>query len=184
MSEETSQTSEPSQEADVQENAEANESPDTGEVDYKAEAEKWKALARKHEANAKSNAEKAKKADELEESQKTEQQKVSDELDRLKSENSTLTASQTRLEVALDKAPEGMSVPQIRKLAKRLTGDSREDLEADAEELFGDFAPSNESGSKSRRPKERLRPGSAPEAEPEKSPAELAESVIKKSRGF
>lgn len=53
--------------------------PDTEqkhEVDYKAEAEKWQALARKHEERAKSNADKAKGFDELKKSSMTEQEKA------------------------------------------------------------------------------------------------------------
>jgi len=48
------------------------------EVDYKAEAEKWKSLSRQNEAQAKANAEKAKRFDEFEEAQKTELQKAED----------------------------------------------------------------------------------------------------------
>lgn len=46
------------------------------QVDYAAEAEKWKSLAKKHEERAKSNAEKAKGYDELKASQMTEQEKA------------------------------------------------------------------------------------------------------------
>lgn len=46
----------------------------------KAEADKWKALSRQHEAKAKSNAEAAKKYAEFEDSQKTEQQRLNDKL--------------------------------------------------------------------------------------------------------
>lgn len=55
--------------------------PDTEqaqEVDYKAEAEKWQSLARKHEQRAKDNAEKAKGYDDLKRSQMTEQEKAVD----------------------------------------------------------------------------------------------------------
>lgn len=48
--------------------------------DWKAQAEKWRALARKHEATAKENAEAKTKLREIEESQKTEQQKLTDRL--------------------------------------------------------------------------------------------------------
>ncbi len=67
-----------------------------------------------------------------------------------------------RLDVALDKAPEGMPIAQVRKLAKRLTGETREEFEADAEELFAEFAPKEEPADTRRRPQERLRPGSVP----------------------
>ena len=58
---------------------ETEQKPDTEqtpETDYKAEADKWKALARKHEEKAKANAEKAKGYDELRASQMTEQEKA------------------------------------------------------------------------------------------------------------
>lgn len=93
-----------------------------------------------------------------------------------------LTAAQKRaayadkLDVALDKAPEGMSIAQVRKLAKRLTGSTKDELEADAEELFAEFAPKGEEHS--RTPRERLRPGAAPSSEPEENdPRKLAGMV-------
>lgn len=84
-----------------------------------------------------------------------------------------------KLDVALDKAPEGMSAAQIRKLAKRLAGGTREELEADAEELFADFKPDSNGQAPSRgRPKEKLRTGAAPSSEPEETdPIKLAAKV-------
>ena len=117
--------------------------------------------------------------------------KVKDFEDRDKSESQKLeeraTGAETRataaerkalqLEVALDKAPEGMSIKQVRKLAKRLSGEDREALEADAEELFEEFVE-DEGEEPRRRPRERLRPGAAPGAEPEETdPAKLAKAV-------
>jgi hypothetical protein len=49
-------------------------------TDWKAQTEKWRALARKHENAAKDNAAAAQKLAELEESQKTDQQKLADRL--------------------------------------------------------------------------------------------------------
>ncbi len=46
--------------------------------DWQAEADKWKTFARKHEDAAKANADKAKRFDEFEESQKTEIEKLTD----------------------------------------------------------------------------------------------------------
>jgi uncharacterized membrane protein YqiK len=55
--------------------------PDTGgSRDWAKEADKWKALARKHEGTAKANAEAAKRLTEIEESQKTETQKLADKV--------------------------------------------------------------------------------------------------------
>ncbi|MBD3689869.1 hypothetical protein H8R18_01280 [Nanchangia anserum] len=53
------------------------------EVDWKAEAAKWKAYSRKNEDRAKENAEKARAWDEWQESQKSEDDKRADELDTL-----------------------------------------------------------------------------------------------------
>lgn len=86
-----------------------------------------------------------------------------------------------RLEVALDKAPDGMSLGQVRKLAKRLSGSTKEELEADADELFADFTPAENGGGGGggqRRPRENLRPGAAPSSEPEElDPDKLAAKV-------
>lgn len=55
---------------------------DTGAAgkDWEAEANKWKALARKHETTAKSNSDAAKRLSEIEESKKTAEQKLNDQL--------------------------------------------------------------------------------------------------------
>jgi hypothetical protein len=49
---------------------------DKDKTDYKADAEKWKALSRKHEANAKSNADAAKKLADIEDAQKSETERL------------------------------------------------------------------------------------------------------------
>ena len=54
------------------------EKPETGDKDWKAEAEKWKALSRQNEGTAKANADAAKRLAEIEESQKSESQKLTD----------------------------------------------------------------------------------------------------------
>lgn len=79
-------------------------------------------------------------------------------------------ADAARLRVALKK---GLTETQ----AKRLVGESEEDLEKDADELLESFKK-EEDDDAPRRPRERLRPGAAPGAEPEKSdPASLAAEV-------
>lgn len=98
----------------------------------------------------------ARKAKELEDASKSESQKLSEERDGQKSRADKAEVSLLRMEVALDKAPDGMSLAQVRKLAKRLSGSTQEELEADADELFSDFVPGKQ---QSRRPKERLRSG-------------------------
>lgn len=86
------------------------------------------------------------------------------------------TAAERRalvLEVAADK---GLTPAQ----AKRLVGDTREDLEADADELLATFTPADdERRTPARRPKEKLRPGAVPDADDdsETDPAKLAARV-------
>lgn len=108
-------------------------------VDHEAEATKWKALARKHEQQAKSNADAAKRLKEIEDEKKSTEQKLADELAEAKSTGQKASAELLRLQVALDKAPEGMPLAQVRKLAGRLQGGTQEEIEADADELFADF---------------------------------------------
>lgn len=151
--------------------------------DWQSEAEKWKNLARKHEANAKKNAGAADELEQLRDADKTEIQRATDKAAQAEKRASDAEAKLARLEVALDKAPEGMGLARVRKLAGRLTGESREDLESDAEELFAEFVPDtgdedDSDDTSQRRPKERLRTGAAPRTEPEKNdPASLAADV-------
>ena len=71
--------------------------------------------------------------------EKSELEKLTDKLGEAQTNATSAAQSLMRLEVALEKAPDGMGISQVRKLAKRLSGDTREALEADAEELFGEF---------------------------------------------
>lgn len=118
------------------------------------------------------------KVKEFEDRDKTEQQKLAEELEAAKATGSQANDQLLRLEVALDKAPEGMPVSEVRKFAKRLTGASREDLEADAEELFELFATDDggSGGTAPRgKPTPRLRGGGKPNEEPEETdPLKLA----------
>lgn len=152
--------------------------------DWQAEADKWKALARKHETQAKTNADAARKLSELEDADKTEIQRATDKATQAEQRATAAEARLTRMEVALDKAPDGMPLAKVRKLAGRLTGENRDELEADAEELFADFTPDkgddpDDAGDNGRRrPRERLRSGAAPDAEPEETdPEKLAAQV-------
>lgn len=155
----------------------------TGDASREEEFDKDRALAtikkqREAEAAAK------KRAQELEaelrkyqDRDKSEQEKAAEKAAEAEKRATAAERAALRLEVALDKAPEGMPVAQVRKLAKRLAGETREEFEADADELFGDFAPADEDTAR-RRPRERLRPGAAPASEPEETdPQKLADLV-------
>lgn len=153
---------------------------DADQTDWKAEAEKWKAHSRKHEGTSKANAAAAKELAELKEAGKTEQQRAADQAAEAEKRATSAEGRALRLEVAMEKAPDGMSLAQVRKLAKRLAGSTQEELEQDAEELFADFAPAKGDDPR-RRPRERLRPGAAPpddgDDDGETDPTKLAAKV-------
>lgn len=116
------------------------------------------------------------KVDEHEDATKSEQQKLEERATKAEARAAAAEQSAARLRVALNK---GLTETQ----AKRLVGESEEDLEKDADELLSSFRSEEEGDDdRPRRPRERLRPGAAPAAEPEKDdPASLAEPV---SRGW
>lgn len=101
-------------------------------VDWKAEAEKWKALSRKNETEAKALRPAAQKLAELEESQKSELEKAQARAEAAEKKATETELSALRASVALEK---GLTASQ----AKRLVGASREDLESDADELLADL---------------------------------------------
>jgi len=95
-----------------------------------ADVDKWKALSRKNEEQAKGNAEKAKKYDELEEANKTEQEKLlarAEAAEKWRADRESQdAAAATAAAVAKEK---GVPVSALR-------GSSREELEAHADELL------------------------------------------------
>lgn len=155
--------------APEQEPEPSNGEPESFDREYVAKLRKENAAARKRAQEAE------KRAKEYEDAQKSDAQKKDEALAQAKDRASYAD----KLDVALDKAPEGMAAAQVRKLAMRLSGSTREELEADADELFADFAPEEPSGPEPRqRPRERLRPGAAPSSEPEETdPEKLAAQV-------
>lgn len=94
--------------------------------DWKAEADKWKSLARKHEDQSKSNADKAKQFDEITEAQKTELQKALDKAAEAEAKAAEIEHRAVRAEVAAAKG-----VP-----AALLSGNTQEELEASADALI------------------------------------------------
>lgn len=108
---------------------EAAPTADTAPKDWQAEADKWKALARKHEGAAKANMSAAERLAALEESQKSEVQKWQDRATTLERTANESTAALARYRVAVAKGlpPE---------LVDRLRGNSEEELAADADQLL------------------------------------------------
>jgi hypothetical protein len=147
---------------------EADDPPGDG-TDWKTEAAKWKALARKHENQAKKNSEAARQLTQQEGASKTLEERLA-QLERDKAESD---ARALRAEVA---AAKGLTPAQ----ATRLDGATREELEADADELLSAFAGKGKDDTSGlrRRPTEKLRPGAVPGAEPEETdPTKLAAMV-------
>lgn len=154
-------------------NEDKKDKPDTGTdgKDVAAEVEKWKALARKHEANAKANAAKAKQLDESEEANKTEIQKAADRAADAEKRAAEAEMRALRAEVAYSK---GLTPSQ----AKRLVGTTQEELEADADEFLESIKPDESGKAPGGKPKEDLRGGSEPSEDPEEmDPKKLADMV-------
>ena len=154
--------------------AQAPPAGDAGETSTNPdELAKWKAMARKHEAQAKANAAAAKRLAEIEDANKTETQKLTEAKAAADKAAASAQGELARLRVAMRK---GLTEAQ----AKRLVGETEEELEADAEELLASFGQKKDAGDAGTptRPKERLRSGAAPDEEPDETdPRKLADIV-------
>jgi hypothetical protein len=140
-------------------------------ADMAAEAAKWKALARKHDDQAKANADAAKRLAEIEDASKSDLQKAADKVTAAERRAAESEARALRLEVAGDK---GLTPKQ----AKRLVGSTREELEADADEILADFGSKEPPARPAGRPRENLRGGGDPTDEPaETDPRKLAAQI-------
>lgn len=113
--------------------------PPTGEPG--GEGTDWKAEARKWESRAKENSDAAARLKEIEDAQKTEQERLAEQLQEARSTGATSQSELARLRAALAKAPAGMDPATVLTWSERLRGDTPEELEKDAEELFKQFAP-------------------------------------------
>lgn len=153
-------------EAAQQEREQAEEDVET----LRAKLEEWKRAARKWEQRAKTNEEAARRLQEAEEAEKTVAEKLADAQRR---------AQEAELKVLRYEVATAKGLPP--KLARFLAGSSREELEEAAVELLEAIKPADTGGSPGTgngRPRERLRPGAAPDAEPEETdPRKLAEQV-------
>jgi len=115
------------------------------------------------------------KLKEFEDQGKSESERLQEERDSHKSRAEKAEAALKRREVAEDRAPEHATPAQIRAVAKRLAGDTDEELEKDADELFALLAPAPTGSKTASRPKERLRGGSEPDEDVEETdPRKLA----------
>lgn len=132
--------------------------------DHAAEAEKWKALARKHEQQAKANADAAQRLKELEDRDKSESDKLKARISELEKERDIAAATAMRLEVAAEKGVK----------PRWLSGSTRDELEAAADEYLADH-PTAGGTPPPGKPKEDLRGGGDPDEEPDElDPRKLA----------
>lgn len=147
----------------------------TDDKDWKADAEKWRRLSRQNEATAKANAAKLQQYEDQGKSEAERlQQAATSNLTRAEKAEAALRSR----EIAEARAPEHATVAHIKAVAKRLVGDSDDDLEADADDLFALLAPAPPTPKTPTRPKERLRGGAEPDEDTEESdPRKLAALV-------
>lgn len=119
------------------------------------------------------------KVKEYEDASKSEQEKLTERASELEKNLTTAQRDAARYEIAIEK---GLTKSQ----AKRLNGETREELEADADVLLEDLGLSGDEGESgettSRRPKERLKPGASPDAEPGSDPEKIADRILNKNR--
>lgn len=116
--------------------------------------------AKKFRLRAKENEDAAKRLAEIEESQKTETQKLTDKLNEATRQTGETALENARLRVALR---HGLTEDQ----ARRLIGSSEDELDADAEQLKASLGLTNTEETPStpslpQRPREQLRSGSQP----------------------
>jgi hypothetical protein len=116
------------------------------------------------------------KLKEIEDRDKSDSEKLSERAATAERRAEEAEARALRLEVA---AAKGLTPGQ----AKRLAGSTLEELEADADELLADFAPTTGESEPplGGRPKERLRGGGSPAEEPEETdPRKLAALISRR----
>ena len=111
---------------------------DEAATDWKAKAREWEKRAKQNMARISELEPKAKQFDTLEAASKSELERAQEQANLLQRELETTQRQALVASVALDKG-----LPA--NLARRLQGDSREDLEADAEELLSQFQASQSS---------------------------------------
>jgi len=120
---------------------------------------------------------------------KTEAQRLQEAADSYKTRAERAEAVAKRREIAEESAPDHATIAQIKAVAKRLTGESDEDLEKDAEELFALIAPAPAGGDNKPtktqqpgKPKANLRGGGDPsDGDDETDPRKLA-ALIPRNR--
>lgn len=138
------------------------------------------AMKKERNAARKELADAQKKIKEYSDKDKTESQRLQESAEDAKTRAARAEVTHRKLQTALDRAPEGASLTHIKAVAKRLSGDTDEELETDADELFALLTPSAEPPTKKlpAKPQEKLTGGGDPNDEPEeKDPRKLADLI-------
>lgn len=127
------------------------------------------------------------KARELEEAQKTETQKLTEQLQAMSGERDTASTELAQLKAALAAAPAGMDGPTVLSMAARLRGSTPEELAADAAAFFQQVGqpaapvqqPAPVPGNGQTTPVEQLRPGALPAPQPASLADQIAQAEAK-----
>lgn len=140
------------------------------------------AMKRERNAARKELADYRAKLKEIEDKDKTEAQRLQEARDEAANRAAKAEEQARSLSIAMERAPTHATLAQVRAVAKRVRGESDEDMESDADELFELLAPAPKDDGPPRKvagkPRERLRGGGDPEEEPEESdPRKLAEMI-------
>lgn len=157
---------------------EDDKAPETGEPDPAPDkpaaaersdddVEKLKAALKKANKEAEQHRLKLK---ELEDRDKSDTEKLSEANRTLEERARKAEIDACRMRVGLRK---GLTEAQVR----RLIGDTEEELEADAADLLDSFKTAEPAAPAGARPKERLRPGAVPDAEPDMDPAAIVAAI-------
>lgn len=138
------------------------EKPDTGaSKDWQAEAVKWKSLARKHETTARTNSDAAKRLSEIEDAQKSEQQKLTDRASAAEQRLASMQAQNARLMAA---AVHGIPAELVELLGDGTDEQINERAELLAAKLAVAAPAPAAPALQPSRPVESLKPGAAPAA--------------------
>jgi hypothetical protein len=127
-------TDPPKPDSDAKSDPKPDPAKDDDKTDWKSEARKWETRAKENKGKLDELEPLAKQAREAEEAKKTEMQRLQDRAEKAEKERDSHASTATRLQVAMEK---GLTPSQ----AKRLVGSTREELEADADELIADLKP-------------------------------------------
>lgn len=154
-------------------NTDAQSATDDSAVDWKAKARDWEKRAKQNHARVQELEPKATQYDALEQASKSELDRAREQATALQHELATTQRQALVASVALDKG-----LPA--NLARRLQGESRDDLEADADELLSQFPhQSNEP----RPPRADPSQGSSSGSRVTKDPAQEFASIIRSHIG-